>query len=54
MDPGSSPGASTKQLKTKILSVKSSGDVIAGALAVLLVDFVLRTDVSGDSNKPLS
>jgi len=34
--------SSTKQSNTKILSTKSLGDVIAGAFAVLRVEFVLR------------
>lgn len=37
--------SSIKQPNTKILSTKSSGDVTAGALAVLRVEFVLRDDV---------
>lgn len=41
LDGGSSPPASTKQSNTKILSTKSSGDIKAGAFAVLRVEFVL-------------
>ena len=34
--------ASTTEPKTRFLSAESSGDVIAGAFAVLRVEFVLR------------
>ena len=53
LDPGSSPGASTKQLKTKILSTKSSGNVKTGAFAVLRVEIVLSRDVRDDSCGPI-
>ncbi len=42
LDPGSSPGTSTKQPNTKILSDKSLGDMKAGAFVVLRVNSVLR------------
>lgn len=42
LDPGSSPGASTKQSNTKFLSNRSLGDMIAGAFAVLRVECVLK------------
>jgi len=51
LDPGSSPGASTKQLNTKILSSESAGDVCPGVFVVLRVEFVLSGDVRADSNK---
>jgi len=51
-DGGSSPPASTKQPKTKILSNLSLGNVKAGAFAVLRVEIVLSDDVPALSDKP--
>ena len=45
LDPGSSPGASTKQPGTRFLSSESAGDMNPGAFVVLRVDFVLSGDV---------
>ena len=44
-DPGSSPGASTKQPGTRFLSSESAGDMNPGAFVVLRVGFVLKVDV---------
>lgn len=53
LDPGSSPGTSTKQIKTKFLSSESTGDVKSGAFVVLRVGFVLGGGVHAHSNKPI-
>ncbi len=45
LDPGSSPGTSTKQSNTKILSNKGLGNVIPGALVVLRLESVLKDDI---------
>lgn len=52
LDGGSSPPASTKQPKTKILSTRSLGDVKAGAFAVLRVEIVLKDDVQARFPQP--
>ena len=44
-DGGSSPPASTRQLKTKILSSGSAEDVNPGVFGISSVDSVLRGDV---------